>query len=403
MAAREQHADLDFGGARRVLNLPDASDPQEPATKAQLDAAIGGLDKSDVGLGNVTNDAQLPLTGGTMSGAITLAADPASAMQAATKQYVDGLALNIGKRSRVRVATTANITISTALNAGDTLNGVVLADGDLVLVKDQSSAAQNGIYVAGASPTRSPEYDSWAEYPGSLVAVAEGTTSADTIWLCTSNDGGTLGSTAITFSQTTATGALLASNNLSDIPNAGAARTNLGLGDSATKNTGTSNGTVAAGDDSRITGAAQKASNLSDLANAATARSNIGLGNVDNTSDATKNAAPATLTNKRITPRVTSETSSATPTINTDNSDFHRITALAVNITSFTTNLSGTPTHGQKLIVEITGTATRTISWGSSFESSTATLPTTTVSTATLLVGFVWNSATSKWRCVAVA
>jgi hypothetical protein len=110
-----------------------------------------------------------------------------------------------------------------------------------------------------------------------------------------------------------------------------------------------------------------------------------------------------TLTNKRITPRVTSETSSATPTINTDNSDFHRITALAANITSFTTNLSGTPTHGQKLIVEITGTATRTISWGSSFESSTATLPTTTVGTATLLVGFVWNSATSKWRCVAVA
>jgi len=110
-----------------------------------------------------------------------------------------------------------------------------------------------------------------------------------------------------------------------------------------------------------------------------------------------------TLTNKRITPRVTSETSSATPTINTDNSDIHRITALAVDITSMTTNLSGTPTHGQKLIIEITGTAARAITWGASFEASTVALPTTTVTTNMLTVGFIWNSATSKWRVVAVA
>lgn len=110
-----------------------------------------------------------------------------------------------------------------------------------------------------------------------------------------------------------------------------------------------------------------------------------------------------TLTNKRVTPRVTSETSSATPTINTDNSDFHRVTALAVNITSMTTNLSGTPAHGQKLIIEITGTAARTITWGATFESSTVTLPATTVTTAMLTVGFIWNSSTSKWRCVASA
>lgn len=110
-----------------------------------------------------------------------------------------------------------------------------------------------------------------------------------------------------------------------------------------------------------------------------------------------------TLTNKRITPRVTSETSSATPTINTDNTDIHRITALAANITSMTTNLSWTPTHWQKLIVEITWTATRTIAWGSSFEASTIALPTTTVSTAMLTVWFMRNSATSEWRCVATA
>ena len=109
-----------------------------------------------------------------------------------------------------------------------------------------------------------------------------------------------------------------------------------------------------------------------------------------------------TLTNKRVTPRVQLDTtSSATPSINTDNYDIARITGLTTNITSFTTNLSGTPTHGQVLIIEITGTAARTITWGTSFEDSTVALPTTTVSTNMLTVGFLYNSATSKWRCTA--
>lgn len=110
-----------------------------------------------------------------------------------------------------------------------------------------------------------------------------------------------------------------------------------------------------------------------------------------------------TLTNKRVTPRTGTTSSSATPTINTDNVDFYSITAQTVDITSFTTNLSGTPTDGQKLWIAITGTAARAITWGTSFESSTVTLPTTTVTTNRLDVGFVWNTATSKWRCVATA
>jgi hypothetical protein len=102
-------------------------------------------------------------------------------------------------------------------------------------------------------------------------------------------------------------------------------------------------------------------------------------------------------------PNVTSETSSATPTIDTDVSDIHRITALAVNITDMSTNLTGTPSHWQSLIVEITGTAARDIIRGADFEASTVALPTTTVWTDMLMVGFKWNSDTSKWRCVAVA
>ena len=111
-----------------------------------------------------------------------------------------------------------------------------------------------------------------------------------------------------------------------------------------------------------------------------------------------------TLTNKRITPRVLASTAnSATPTLNTDSYDMMVITGQSVAITSFTTNLTGTPTNGQKLWISITGTTAIAITWGASFESSTSILPTTTVTTARLDVGFVWNVATSKWRCVATA
>lgn len=111
-----------------------------------------------------------------------------------------------------------------------------------------------------------------------------------------------------------------------------------------------------------------------------------------------------TLTNKRVTPRVTTEASSATPTINTDNSDAHSITALAAAITSMTTNLSGTPTNFQKLIIRIldNGTA-RAITWGASFQDSGVALPTTTTISKILTVGFIYDTATSKWGCVAVA
>jgi hypothetical protein len=111
-----------------------------------------------------------------------------------------------------------------------------------------------------------------------------------------------------------------------------------------------------------------------------------------------------TLTNKRITARTGTVASNATPTINTDNVDYYSITALAAAITSFTTNLSGTPTIGQTLWISIkdNGTA-RAIAWGASFEASTIALPTTTVISTRLDVAFIWNEATSVWRCVGVA
>lgn len=111
-----------------------------------------------------------------------------------------------------------------------------------------------------------------------------------------------------------------------------------------------------------------------------------------------------TLSNKRITRRVVTVTQSATPTINTDNTDVASITGLAQAITSFTTNLSGTPVDGDLLMIRITDNGSaRAISWGASFEASTVALPTTTVVSTMLMVGFAWNTATSKWRCIASA
>lgn len=116
-------------------------------------------------------------------------------------------------------------------------------------------------------------------------------------------------------------------------------------------------------------------------------------------------SSTTTFTNKRITKRVLStSTPGATPTINTDNYDAVHLTGLNTAITSMTTNLSGTPAEGDMLRIDFTddGTA-RAITWGSSFEASTVALPTTTVISTRLDVGFVWNSVTSKWRCIAVA
>jgi hypothetical protein len=111
------------------------------------------------------------------------------------------------------------------------------------------------------------------------------------------------------------------------------------------------------------------------------------------------------LTSLGVIRRTGSVASSATPTINTDAVDLFEITALAVAITSMTTNLSGTPADGQTLIVSITDNGSpRAITWGASFEASgNVSLPTTTVTSTRMDVGFIWNAATSKWRCVSIA
>lgn len=130
--------------SQKITGLADGTNPQDAATVSQLNAAIAGLDV----------------------------------------------------KGSVKAASTANLTLS----GTQTVDGVALIAGDRILVKDQSTASQNGIYVVGSgSWTRATDFDAWAEIPGALVAVEQGTANSDKAWLSTADQGGTLGSTNITF------------------------------------------------------------------------------------------------------------------------------------------------------------------------------------------------------------
>lgn len=148
---------------------------------------------------------------------ITNLATPSASTDGATKGYVDTQISNLNSifdsKGSVRVASTANVTVS---NPGtSTFDGVALSSGEKILLKNQTAGAENGIYVfngSGSALTRDTQMDAWAEVPGAFVAVEEGTANADTIWLCTSNAGGTLGTTAITWLQIPTSAGLLNAN-----------------------------------------------------------------------------------------------------------------------------------------------------------------------------------------------
>lgn len=134
---------------------------------------------------------------GAMTGLLTLSGDPSTSLQAATKQYVDNSVLGGAWKPICKISTTANITLS----GEQTLDGV-LTSATRVRVGFQTAAAENGIYVSNSgSWIRATDMDAWTEVPGSIVHVEQGTLYADTLWMCTSNTGGTLGSTAIDWIQ----------------------------------------------------------------------------------------------------------------------------------------------------------------------------------------------------------
>ena len=137
---------------------------------------------------------------------ITSLADPTAAQDAATKAYVDAVAIGIDWKPSVRAATTANGALATAFANTQVIDGVTLATGDRILIKDQTAGAENGLYTVNASgaPTRSTDADTATEVTGGLaVFVEEGTINSDTGWVLTNNGTITLGTTALVFSKFT--------------------------------------------------------------------------------------------------------------------------------------------------------------------------------------------------------
>jgi len=136
--------------------------------------------------------ASLVVTAGTIS------TTPSASTDIANKIYVDTVAQGLDTKASVVAGTTVNITLS----GTQTIDGVVLVAADRVLVKNQTLPQNNGLYLCAAGAwTRTTDMNTWAQVPGAYVFVEQGTTLADTGWVCTSNAGGTLGTTAITWAQ----------------------------------------------------------------------------------------------------------------------------------------------------------------------------------------------------------
>ena len=198
-----------------------------------IGVAYGGTGTSD---GSITGTGALTFTAGGSNTNVNLApqgtgtvdvnskritnlADPTGSQDAATKAYVDAIQTGLDIKASVRAATTANITLSNT----QTVDGVALSVGDRVLVKNQSTGSQNGIYVvASGSWTRSTDCDNT---PGTEVTsglftfVEEGTVNADSGWTLTTDGTITLGTTALTFVQFSGAGQITAGSGLSKTGN----------------------------------------------------------------------------------------------------------------------------------------------------------------------------------------
>ena len=146
---------------------------------------------------------------------ITNVADPVNAQDAATKGFVEATSQGLDVKDSCVAATTGNITISTALNNGDTLDGVTLSTNDRVLVKDQSTASQNGIYIVGSSPARADDLAAGSDAAGMFTFVEQGTVNADNGFVCTSNKGSAVvGSNNLTFAQFSGAGQITPGDGL---------------------------------------------------------------------------------------------------------------------------------------------------------------------------------------------
>ena len=204
----------DTRDANRILAGPTSGSAAAPTFRSLVQDDIPSLlhtKVSDFDTGVQANrvdqlaSATNPVTGVT----------PTADAHFATKGYVDGVSQGLDIKGSCVAATTGNITIATALNNGDTLDGVTLSTNDRVLVKDQSSASENGIYVVGSSPARADDLAAGSDAAGMFTFVEQGTVNADNGFVCTSNKGSAVvGTNNLAFAQFSGAGQITAGDGL---------------------------------------------------------------------------------------------------------------------------------------------------------------------------------------------
>ena len=164
--------------------------------------AAGVTASSLTSLGTIAN---LTATAG------TIATTPTASTDIANKLYVDTVAQGLDAKASCVAATTADITLSGA----QTIDGVSVIAGNRVLVKNQSLSQNNGIYLcASGAWTRTTDADTWDELTSAFTFIEQGTVNADTGYVCTANAGGTLGTTALPWSQFSGAGTFTAGTGL---------------------------------------------------------------------------------------------------------------------------------------------------------------------------------------------
>jgi len=195
-------SNTEFGHLNGVSSaIQTQIDSKLTASNNLSDISTASTARTNLGLGDIAtqNASSVAITGGSISGL----GSPSAGSDATTKTYVDNLVAGLKTRIICRVATTANIDLTADLQNGDTLDGITLSTGNKILVKDQSTASQNGIYdvVASGTATRNTDNDAIGELAGQIVVIQEGSTHADDLFLCTTDTSATLDSDNITFTQ----------------------------------------------------------------------------------------------------------------------------------------------------------------------------------------------------------
>jgi hypothetical protein len=161
-------------------------------------------------------------TDGSTLSQIRVATTPSNANDASSKSYVDATANGLDVKTSVRAATTAAGTLASSFENGDTLDGVTLATGDRILIKDQASGSENGIYTVNASgaPTRATDFDGNSEVTaGAFSFVEEGTLNGDTGWVLSTNGAITVDTTSIAFTQFSGAGLITAGSGMTKTGN----------------------------------------------------------------------------------------------------------------------------------------------------------------------------------------